>query len=261
MAQRDLERLRDLHYRIDLGRDELEIAGETILRESPWIRLFSWLPRVTQTQRNAFEEHRDGLDGQSIRQLDADGLVRPAARRAEHFPVADTVPASGLEALEGIDEGVDPVRAPALHQALASGRVVASPPFSSLTRTASEACASVLYTPVMERAWTLAEGHRPERTRGLVSATLDLGWMLQHVQAQAGIDGTEMLLLDPLQEAPVLVRLDDSRLVRAYSGEEAQALLAGMRSGPHSVQSLQLGGREWQLLARPGWAGRAARRA
>lgn len=34
MAQRDLERLRDLHYRIDLGRDELEIAGETILRES-----------------------------------------------------------------------------------------------------------------------------------------------------------------------------------------------------------------------------------
>ena len=257
MAQRDLERLRDLHYRIDLGRDELEIAGETILRESPWIRLFSWLPRVTQTQRNAFEEHRDGLDGQSIRQLDADGLVRPATRRAEHFPVADTVPASGLEALEGIDEGVDPVRAPALHQALASGRVVASPPFSSLTRTASEACASVLYAPVMERAWTLAEGHRPERTRGLVSATLDLGWMLQHVQAQAGIDGTEMLLLDPRQEAPVLVRLDDSRLVRAYSGEEAQALLAGMRSGPHSVQSLQLGGREWQLLARPGWAGRA----
>ena len=244
MAQRDLERLRDLHYRIDLGRDELEIAGETILRESPWIRLFSWLPRVTQTQRNAFEEHRDGL-------------VRPATRRAEHFPVADTVPASGLEALEGIDEGVDPVRAPALHQALASGRVVASPPFSSLTRTASEACASVLYAPVMERAWTLAEGYRPERTRGLVSATLDLGWMLQHVQALAGIDGTEMLLLDPLQEAPVLVRLDDSRLVRAYSGEEAQALLAGMRSGPHSVQSLQLGGREWQLLARPGWAGRA----
>lgn len=86
MAQRDLERLRDLHYRIDLGRDELEIAGETILRESPWIRLFSWLPRVTQTQRNAFEEHRDGL-------------VRPATRRAEHFPVADTVPASGVHAV------------------------------------------------------------------------------------------------------------------------------------------------------------------
>ncbi|KDB54388.1 hypothetical protein X805_00330 [Sphaerotilus natans subsp. natans DSM 6575] len=257
MAQRDLERLRDLHYRIDLGRDELEIAGEAILRDSPWIRLFSWLPRVTQAQRNAFEEHRDGLDGQSIRQLDADGLVRPAARRAEHFPVADTVPASGLEALEGIDEGVDPVRAPALHQALASGRVIASPPFSSLSRTASEACASVLYAPVMERAWTLAEDYRPERTRGLVSATLDLGWMLQHVQAQAGIDGTEMLLLDPRQEAPVLVRLDDSRLVRAHSGDEAQALLASMRSGPHAVQSLQLGGREWQLLARPGWAGRA----
>lgn len=86
MAQRDLERLRDLHYRIDLGRDELEIAGEAILRESPWIRLFSWLPRVTQTQRNAFEEHRDGL-------------VRPATRRAEHFPVADTVPASGVHAV------------------------------------------------------------------------------------------------------------------------------------------------------------------
>ncbi|MFM2346530.1 MAG: hypothetical protein RL654_1283 [Pseudomonadota bacterium] len=256
MAQRDLERLRDLHYRIDLDREELEAAGEFILRASPWIRLFSWLPRVTQAQRDAFEEDGDGLDGQSIRQLDADGLVRPAAHRAEHFPVADTVPASGLEALKGIDEGVDPVRAPALHQSLASGRVTASSPFSSLTRTASEACASVLYAPVMEKAWTLAESYQPERTRGLVSATLDLGWMLQHVQAQAGIDGTEMLLLDPRQDTPVLVRLDDSRLVRAHSGEEAQALLASMRSGPHSVQSLQLGDREWQLLARPGWAGR-----
>ena len=123
----------------------------------------------------------------------------------------------GLEALEGIDEGVDPVRAPALHQALAS-RVVASPPFS-LTRTASARPAPACSTPVMEQAWTPPRAIGPSAPAAW-SATLDLGWML-HVQAQAGIDGTEMLLLDPRQEAPVLVRLDDSRLVRAYSGEEA----------------------------------------
>ena len=42
MAQRDLERLRDLHYRIDLGRDELEIPVKAAL-DGEYARKMSFL--------------------------------------------------------------------------------------------------------------------------------------------------------------------------------------------------------------------------
>jgi signal transduction histidine kinase/CheY-like chemotaxis protein len=253
MAQRDIERLRDLHYRAELDLDEMDAAGSEILHGSPWIRLFAVLPRVTAQARTAFEDSPTGLDRQSIREIGADGAVLRAGARAVYYPVRTTVPISGLEALIGIDEAADPVRGAAIHAAVAEGRTVTSQSFSSLSRTASEACVTAVYTPVLDMAWRQDEAHDPHRVRALIGAVVDLGWMLQHALARSGFSEIDLLLHEPASREAIGVWLDDTRLVRPWPPGQDN-LPARMQDGPHARHPVQFGGREWVLLGRPAWA-------
>ena len=253
MAQRDIERLRDLYYRAELDPDEIDAAGSAILLGSPWIRLFAVLPRVTAPARSAFEDSPNGLDRQSIREIGADGMVLRAGVRAVYYPVRTTVPTSGLEALVGIDEAADPVRGAAIHAAVAQGRTVTSQSFSSLSRTASEACVTAVYTPVLDLAWRQDEAHDPRRVRSIIGAVVDLGWMLQHALARSGFGEVDLLLHEPASRDAIGVWLDDTRLVRPWLPGQDN-LSTRLRDGPHARHPVQFGGREWVLLGRPAWA-------
>jgi signal transduction histidine kinase/DNA-binding NarL/FixJ family response regulator len=253
-AQRDLERLRDLHYRVDLDDEEFEQGGRVILRDSPWLRLFVVMPRVEAGQRAAFEASPWGLDGQAMRELTGSGGARVAAGERDHFPVRRVVPRQGSEALIGLDLAADTLLAPALQAAYTSGRTHASPPFASLARTASDAPSLLLFTPVPDRHWFMGEPLTPERVRTVIGAAVDLGWLLREARQRAGLDGVSITLEGGELPAAADVLLHaDGRLLGLHDAAR-RTWRADHAGQPQARELLRLADRLVQLSVQAPWS-------
>ncbi|WP_170130590.1 ATP-binding protein [Sphaerotilus hippei] len=259
MAVRDVERLRDFHYKVEISQGEFDMVADPMLARSPWLLHFGWLPRVPDWYRRAFEDSAAELDGQSIRELDPRGALTRALDRTEYYPLRWTTPTTGNEALIGIDEGFDPLRAPAIRQAVQLGGLVASSPYVSLARAATDASAVSLYAPVLAGEQHEGMAHDHAAVRGVVSGVLDLGRMVGHTLEQMATLQVDLLLFEGAGAQGTAgvqsSRSDDGRDLRVQAWLPTQD-----RGGPdrftsdlHERMPVRLANREWTLLTRPTW--------
>ena len=114
---------------------------------------------------------------------------------------------------------------------------------------------TVLYSPVPEQSWRLGEALTPQRVRAVVGATVDLGWMLGQVRRQTGGSPISLLLHEPDRPAASGVQLDAEGRVQPWSGSGDAAAHQALLRGVHARHAVTVGGRRWELLARPDWAG------
>jgi signal transduction histidine kinase/DNA-binding NarL/FixJ family response regulator len=258
LAVSNVERLRDFHYRLYLTQDEFDTVAGPMAARSPWMLHFGWLQRVTAENRTVFEDSPQGLDGQYIREMNAEGALVRAGERALFYPLRWATPADGNETLVGVDENGDAARHAALAEAVDFGGVRATTPYVSLARSATDVSAVTLYAPVLTGSMDVDNRHDSSRVHGLVSAVIDLGRMVERTQAQMAGGRLDLLLHEATQA--------DSAGVYSHHGLTGQARpvepwLPGVesqaeglfRSGLHEEREVQFADRRWTLLMRPGW--------
>ena len=258
MAVSHVERLRDFHYRLDLTQDEFDTVAGPMVARSPWVLHFGWLQRVAAENRTVFEDSPQGLDGQYIREMNAEGALVRAGGRPLFYPLRWATPADGNEALVCVDENGDAARHAAIAEAVALGGVRATAPYVSLARAATDVSAVTLYAPVLTGSMDVGNRHDPGRVHGLVSAVIDLGRMVERTQAQMAGGRLDLLLREATQA--------DSAGVHSHHGLARQAhpvepwlprvdpqVEAWFRSGLHEQREVQFADRRWTLLMRPGW--------
>jgi PAS domain S-box-containing protein len=101
---------------------------QTALQDFPGLAALSWNPRVRDATRASFEAavRREGYPGFRIMEHDADGRLRPAARRDEYIVVTYIEPYAGNEAVLGYDIDSDARRRAAIERARDSGTTAAT---------------------------------------------------------------------------------------------------------------------------------------
>ncbi|MGL4319124.1 MAG: sensor domain-containing diguanylate cyclase [Pseudomonas sp.] len=89
---------------------------------------YSWLPRVTDAQRDAFEAkvRSSGYPSFTLRDLAESGALVPAARREEHFPLRYIVSTQAFDAILGLDLNSHAGRRQTLEHARRNGLMAAS---------------------------------------------------------------------------------------------------------------------------------------
>ncbi|MEO8296547.1 MAG: ATP-binding protein [Burkholderiales bacterium] len=257
LAQRDLEVLQASYYKVEIDEAEFRRFTGPMLQRSPWQLSFAWRPRVTQAERAGFERSLGGVAGMAIREVDAKERVVRAAERPRYLPVYWTDPAAGHEALIGIDEAFDALRGPAIERLRQGGGLRATPPLHSLARAATDRVVFNLYAPVYLGQWQgspagdATAALRP--LRGVVSAMIDLGALLQTAQASVERDVDRLLQRDP-QARGVAGMSWAGGAPQPWSGDTQQALRRTLLADVHEQITLRVADRQWQLLAQPRWA-------
>jgi signal transduction histidine kinase/integral membrane sensor domain MASE1 len=100
-----------------------------LVQRFPTIQAVEWAPRVTAAEREAFEAaQRKEFPGFVIRERDPAGPLRPAAARAQFYPVTYLEPVAGNQEAIGFDLASTSERRAAIETTLASGQVAASAP-------------------------------------------------------------------------------------------------------------------------------------
>jgi len=86
-----------------------------------------WQPRIADAERTAFESSRraQGYDAFQVLDVDGEGRLAPAARRAEYFPIATGVEFTGFPSRAGLDTAGLPGRRAIMDSARDTGRAVA----------------------------------------------------------------------------------------------------------------------------------------
>jgi signal transduction histidine kinase/DNA-binding NarL/FixJ family response regulator len=258
MAVSDVERLRDFHYRRELAKEEFDTVAAPMAARSPWVLHFGWLQRVSDETRTVFEDSPMGLDGQYIREMDADGALVRAGERPLYYPLRWATPSDGNEALVCVDETGDAERHGAVREAVAFGGVRATAPYVSLARAASDVSAVTLYAPVLTGSMDVDGRHDASRVHGLVSAVLDLGRMVERTQAQMAGGRLDLLLHEDASgdSAGIYSHHDlarHARPVEPWLPHAAPQIHQLFAQGLHVQTQVRFADRHWTLLMRPGW--------
>lgn len=111
-----------LHVVPDIGEAVFDKFAGDILARQPGLQALSWIQRVPEADRAAWE----AAHGRRIMQVGPQGDLVPAAANAEHFVVTWIVPEVGNVVAVGFDVGSESTRLAALELAAASGSAATS---------------------------------------------------------------------------------------------------------------------------------------
>ncbi len=215
-------------YSDDVSRHEYDgYAGPLLLRT----QAYSWLPRVTDAERPAFEQSaRDaGIADFSIRDQAADGSLVPAARRAEYYPVFFTQSQTRLRLPLGFDVNSQDMRHETLQRSLKTGNLAVTPPVNLVGVSERFSRGVLMVAPVPGKA-----GGPP---LGFVSAVISMGQLLGEGLPAQTDDNLHVRILD-LSTAG-----DHEVLYESSNSGAPQALIA--------THLLRLADRDYQLDISP----------
>lgn len=233
-----------------VDRNRFGTFGALALRRHPGIRALEWVPRVSAAERPGFEDaaRREGFRGFSIRELSEHGRMIPAGARDEHFPVHFIEPMEGNEAALGFDLASDATRRRALEASRETGEMRATAGIA-LVQEPVEKHGMVVFLPVYDGE-PETEADRIAAIRGFVVGVFVIGDIFE---AAPGIARAEAA------NAELILR-DDSPGDNGHVLHRGGAVAPPSSAGIERSAGLDVAGRRWTVVAKPGDKYRSARR-
>ncbi|WP_415842728.1 diguanylate cyclase, partial [Pseudomonas reidholzensis] len=153
---------------------------------------YSWAPRVTAAQREAFERQASGVLGQpyQIRDQDMQGVLQPATPRDHYYPVLYSQAASQPGQPYGLDMLGQALRQTTLQRAGAPGSMAVSAPLDMLNVEPAYARGLLMVAPVF------AEGAGHAAPSGFVMALLSMRQLIAEGLPAAVDDNLSVRILD-----------------------------------------------------------------
>ncbi|MDB6153951.1 MAG: hypothetical protein JWL90_2404, partial [Chthoniobacteraceae bacterium] len=232
-------------------RSEFRDFVEPLLTPDKSITTFAWVPRVPESEREAFiaEARRDGFADFEFKHFAAGKERAPDSDRSDCFPIYFIEPAKGSEPEIGLDLASDPERRRVIEKMRDLGKAVAAPAMrEGVEKTGAKGIA--FYWPVYQRG---VPGNSPARQReelkGFYMVSFRIGDLMEDALNYLSPMGIDVYLLDesagPEGE---LLYSHPSRPDRSLRVQEA----ASLRIGPQYMQTLKVGTRTWSVLCKPG---------
>jgi len=208
------------------------------------MQALEWAPRVRQQDRRAHEREAQlqGIRDYRIRELAGDRVTRPAAARAEYFPVRLVAPLAGNQPALGLDLASEVRRREALRRAEVSEDAALSDPVA-LVQDSTGAGAFLVFVPVYLRPKGQPEDGR-ESLAGFAVGVFSAAHLVEHAmggEPVAGRAATRVALLDEDESGGTEV---------VYASRDWNPADASARAGARE-RELLLGGQRWRLLAQP----------
>jgi len=207
------------------------------------LKALEWVPRVSEVQRAAYTAaaRRDGFTGFDFTERNSQGVLTPAARRPEYFPVFFVEPYAGNEKALGYDIMSSDARRQTLVQAALNGQSYATGRIN-LVQGGSGSYAVLVARPVYEGGVIPQDsGQRLAHVTGYVLGVFDIS----DIVAASEIDSAPVVHLALFDnDAPKGSRV----LFPRGEIDSIDALPAGLQVS----ESLRFAGHSWTLVAMPG---------
>jgi signal transduction histidine kinase len=171
---------------------------QTALRDLPGLAALSWNQRVRDAERASFEAavQREGYADFRVMERDAQGRLRPAARRDEYVVVTYIESYAGNEAALGYDIGSDASRRAAIERAHESGATVATGRIR-LVQEPGEQWGILLLQPVYRDGEALNDAESRRRAlQGFAAGVLRMSSIVQAAMSSADRRDMSLRFLD-----------------------------------------------------------------
>jgi diguanylate cyclase (GGDEF)-like protein len=180
-----------------ISRTEFKRASRPVRHLAPGMQLIGWAPRVTQPERENFEQamRETGLAGFEIRDRSPQGAMVHAADRPVHYPLLYEEASTGTAfTVIGSDLPSNAVRLRAIDKAITTDQVAATPPYA-MPQPGSPV-GLIAYMAVFRSASD--EPAAPAQPDGLVFAIYELAKMLDGVIAEThALSDLDTYMFDP----------------------------------------------------------------
>jgi signal transduction histidine kinase/CheY-like chemotaxis protein len=207
------------------------------IQRLPELQALSWIPRVPQAQRTAFEAaaRRDGFAGFEFTREDGQGKMVPDLVREEYYPVYFLEPLGGNQPAFGFNLASETERRRALELAGDSGQPAASAPVR-LAQEPADQLGVIVFSPIYHRADVHTIAERRQELIGFATAVFRIGNLVQSSFKEAAARGLNVSIHD-LAAGNRLIYAQDS-------GAPAAA-------GDGWTSRIDLAGRNWQVTFQP----------
>ena len=229
------------------------------LARRPAISSLEWIPRVSQAQREAYEEaaRKDtfadfDFAGFQFTERFQQGVMVRASERAEYYPVYYQEPIVEGGIALGFDLGSNPERLEALLQARDTGLMAATARVILVEETQEERYSTLVFRPVYQAGAAPATLHeRRHNLAGFALVVLRIDVVVAEALVQMTPQGITLTMYDA--SAP-----PGQQFLYRHEAETSQAAFAlgrgpvtAQRTGLHSTGVFDMGGRQWLLVAEP----------
>ena len=176
---------------IQVDRDQFRVFVEHELEEHSGIQALEWIPRVSASERTAFEEaaRSDGFPEFRIVERRTQGTMVPADFREEYFPVYYVEPYKGNEAALGFDLASNPIRLQALEKSRDTGQSVATARIT-LVQESGDQFGFLIFHPIYRKGFpadTVAQ--RRVNLQGFALGVFRIGDIMETSLARSNVTG------------------------------------------------------------------------
>jgi len=246
-----IERLYRASQEVD--RDEFHRFVELSFARHSGIQALEWIPRVSAAQRREYEEgaRRDGYLSFQITELNPQGQIQPASRRAEYFPVYYVEPYKGNERALGFDLASNPARREALTRARDTGKPTATSRITLVQETGRH-LGVLIFVPIYAEGLpheTVEE--RRKNLQGYVLGVFRIEDMLEAVIKTFALQGIYFELNDETA-AP------EDKLLYVSGSRLQEQTISKMEDWQHRILEkfnrifiMDMAGRQWLLRFSP----------
>lgn len=238
---------------------EFQAYARGIMSRQKEIQALEWIPRVTASQRAAFEVAGQRVIGPDfqITERSAGGQMVRAGRREEYFPVYYLEPMADNRSALGFDLASDPTRLAALKQAADSGRAAVSGRIKLVQET-GQAYGFLVFCPVFANAGDPAnQTNRPDRLRGFASGVFRIPEVVRKVDPDSRESGINVFVFDTTKDKanPTLLFGHCPDNPKLAEQPDVACVLKAAGTDLNYQADLAVGGRVWSLLlvATPGY--------
>jgi diguanylate cyclase (GGDEF)-like protein len=225
-----------------VSRAEYMAFSEALRRRVTGLRDTGWAPRVTASERDAFEHEvqASGLPDFQIVERGADGKMVRAANRAEYFPILYSDPGEINRPVLGFDLASESTRALVLGRARATDRPAATPPLR-LVNVQRPNGGVLSFIPV--RQTQAPVGAAPAPVSGFVLGAFETSAMIRNIlDTKLNLGNLDIYVFDP-NGAP------GSRFIYWHSADGRPVPTeASLLATPHWQGVLELVDQRWTAI-------------
>ena len=226
-----------------------------LLVRSPSTQAITWVAYVPEAARTAFEQARrlEDVPDVALFERDANGANVPVGTRAEYFPVTFVEPFAANQAALGFDSGSVPAERQALLRTRDIGQSTLTPPLQLVPTTTGERHL-LLFTPVYRQGTPTATlAARQANLLGFLASRFQMSRLVATALHDISAHDLELYLFDVSDASPQLLAFQPSRSGAAtLPTDTAPPELESLEVGVFYTSQLELYGRTWRVVVRPG---------
>lgn len=245
LSIRDVNALHTLSYRDEISRNEFTNFSTTILERNPVITKISWIPRIKQNQKDAFEKHINEKEQNNFKIYDINQDLKPIPVQPhdEYYPVLYGVSLKQIPLNYGFNVGSNPDRLEALKRSMSNGIPISTKPIKLIAGDFTDNAFNIyfpIYAGDVEETPALKT---QSNIKGFVASTYSANSLLENNFSQPNDQMTVYIVdtTDPKQPLP---------LVSSLSEQDWRASL-GKKHHFEVTRTLQIADRYWKLTAIP----------